>query len=200
VVKEVVPASEAQPALQYTPTTTHTPPPTPTSVPTQPPTPTKTQMPTATPTSVPTQTPTNTPAPTATPVPWTAVPVLVEPPAGGEFKNPLVFRWQGSLNAGEGFQVTIYHPASNERIQTGMLTDREWSYELPANRTGEWRWTVWVVRQGTVLATSEEWMFWFDPWKGRDLAPSNPKAPGGGPPALPDLPTATPTATPGPWG
>ena len=46
------------------------------------------------------------------------------------------------------------------------MTDQEWTYSLHKDLVGEWRWIVWVVKEGEVLVTSEEWFFWLDPHEG----------------------------------
>ena len=198
------PAVTATPLPTLTATTAPTPSPTPTLTATQQPTatvtPTRhptatataTRQPTATatatatrqPTSTPTRTPTRTPTPaetaTPTPAPRAVPPEPVSPAQGKERKNPVTFQWQGSLNAGEAYQVTLYHPKSDYTIQSELLTAQEWSIDLPGDRYGEWRWTVSVVSQEKVVAFSSEWMFWFDPSPG-----GGPKPPDEGPPTVP---------------
>jgi hypothetical protein len=47
-----------------------------------------------------------------------------------------------------------------------LLTDQSWTADLPADKYGEWRWTVSVVQGGRAVTTSSEWMFWFNPFPG----------------------------------
>jgi len=108
------------------------------------------------------------------------------PEGGGEFKNPITFQWSGSLGAGEAYQVTAFHPGSDYTIQGDLLTTPEWTTDLPGDRYGEWRWTVSVVRGGSAVATSSEWMFWFNPFMGVE------------PPSEPGQPEPTSTKTPEP--
>lgn len=153
-----------------TPTATHTPPPTPTATatPTTAPTATPTDTPTPSVTPTPTITPTNTPTPypTATPRPRATAPQLTAPAQGGEYPSPVTLQWQGALNAGQSYQVTAYHTASGHALQSGLLTAPSWTVNLPADKAGEWRWSVSVVQNGTTIATSDEWMFWFNPHPG----------------------------------
>jgi hypothetical protein len=53
-------------------------------------------------------------------------------------------------------------------IQSELLTDPSWKTDLPVKEDtdGEWRWTVSVMLYGRTLATSPEWMFWFNPHPG----------------------------------
>jgi hypothetical protein len=44
------------------------------------------------------------------------------------------------------------------------LKAEQWEPDLPAERFGEWRWQVSVVSEGKVLVSSDEQMFWFDPF------------------------------------
>jgi hypothetical protein len=45
-----------------------------------------------------------------------------------------------------------------------LLLIQSWTTDLPADRFGEWHWRVSVVANGTAVATSSEWMFWFQPF------------------------------------
>ena len=153
--------------------------------------PAPTPSPTAVPTSAaistlfPTGTPslTATPTPFPTPVPGATVPELIAPAIGDTYRNPMTFRWRGSLRAGQAYQVTVFHAESGYTIQSGLLTEQSWTTDLPVERYAEWRWTVSVVRDGKILATSPERMFWFSPFPTRFPTPP---------------PTAFPTTTPSP--
>jgi hypothetical protein len=170
-----------RPQLQPTPTPTLT-----ARIPTAAPTPSDTPRPptatplpptltsTATPTPTPTATPTGTPTPTATPTSHLVIPApvpvtpaqLLAPSQGDTFKNPIVFQWSGSLQAGQAYQVTAHHPGSGHVVQSGLLTDQTWNSSLPAENYGEWRWTVSVMRGERTVTTSSEWMFWFSQFGG----------------------------------
>ena len=160
----------AVPSATHTATWT----PTATSTPTAPAAPSATPPPTATSTATSTPPlrtatpPTATVTPTASPTASSpaAAPVLLEPQAGFKYPNPVTFRWDGPLHEGEAFQVTAWHVKSGERVQTSPLTGLEWTYSLHKDLVGEWRWVVWVVKEGQVLVTSEEWFFWLDPHEG----------------------------------
>jgi tetratricopeptide (TPR) repeat protein len=133
---------------------------TPSSVPS--PTPTV-YTPPLTPTVTPSLTPTVTPS-LPSPVPPTpSPPELLAPAYGRTYKNPVVFEWRGSLSAGQAYQVTARHSRTGHTVQSGLLTDLRWSGILPPGEYGAWHWTVSVIRGESVLATSDEWMFWFDP-------------------------------------
>jgi hypothetical protein len=141
---------------------------TPTRTPSPPPT---VATPSATPTSTAPPTPTRTPtlAATATPVPPRAtVPEPLAPSQGGTYQNPIAFQWRGSLSAGQSYRVTARHLESGHVIQSELLTDQSWTVDLPPERYAEWRWTVSVVQGGREVATSSEWMLWFNPRPGGD--------------------------------
>jgi hypothetical protein len=173
----LVSTATAVPSATHTATST----PTATSTATPSATPSATVSPSTTPTSTATSTATATAMPSPTPIPstptatpsvsptaspQTAAPVLLEPQSGYRYPNPITFRWDGALNEGEAFQVTAWHVASGKQVQTSPMTEREWTYGLHKDLVGEWRWVVWVVKDGQVLATSEEWFFWLDPHEG----------------------------------
>jgi serine/threonine-protein kinase len=119
------------------------------------PAPTVTSAPAATPTARPTE-----------PQPATA-PQRMAPSQGGTFKNPIMFQWTGSLGAGQSYQVTASHRASNHIIQSEPLATENWSTSLPDDKAGEWLWSVAVVQDGSAVITSSQGMFWFDPFGGR---------------------------------
>lgn len=157
--------SVPSPTGTATPTLEPSPSPSPTASPTAEPTPTATATlaPTATPTAVPTATPLPT-TPPATPTPQVTVPLLVAPPRGGTFRNPVQFAWEGALAAGQSYHVTVRHRGSGHAIESGALTTPSWSVSLPDSHVGEVVWSVSVVQAGSVAATSAESMFWFDPF------------------------------------
>ena len=142
--------------------------PAPTDIPTAtliPPTPTATlPPPTETPIPpLPSSTPTQTPRPTPTPT----EPELVSPPwGGGPYRNPIMFSWRGSLNAGQAYQVTIYNVQFGYAIvQSPLLKSPSWATALPDKSwdTGEYRWNVSVVNGGVKVITSAERTFWYSP-------------------------------------
>jgi hypothetical protein len=125
----------------------------------------------------------------ASPSPRAVVPELVAPAQGAQDQqNPITFRWRGSLSGNQVCQVTAYHPGSGERVNSGPLAATTWSTYLPADRYGEWRWTVSVVQEGEVVTTSDEWMFWFNPFPGS--GPRDPQPPSSEP--VSPLPTRMP--------
>ena len=136
-------------------------------------TPTLTPRPTSTPTFTPpppSKTPTLTSSSTPRlkpPSPPSAVaPELVSPSKGGTFKNPIAFQWNGTLYAGQAYQVVAYHAESGYVIQSGLLTTQSWETEgLPGDKYGEWRWYVVVLDDGAEIIRSEEWLFWFRPFE-----------------------------------
>ncbi len=125
------------------------------------------QIPTDTPLP-PTETPTRTPSPTPTVtlIPTVSPPTLLEPAQGGTYRNPITFQWQGLLDEGQNYQVIVYQVVSDYARQSGLLMTPSWSWttNLPTERLGEWRWRVAVMQDGVEVATSVEWMFWFDPF------------------------------------
>jgi len=175
----VVPASPtATEDIEPTDTSTPEPSPTATPSPTEEPSPSPTREPTAT--AEPTDTPTPEPTATSTPRPTTAVtttprptdppqataPQAVGPPQGGTYQNPIAFQWNGSLGAGQAYQVTAYHRGSGEVVQSGALTGTSWGATLPEGKVGEWVWYVSVIQNGSAVMSSPESMFWFDPFGG----------------------------------
>jgi tetratricopeptide (TPR) repeat protein len=140
-----------------TPTAIATDTPTPTDRPTRTPTPTVTPTHTSAPTDTPTQSPTHTATPTASP------PEPVVPEQGHTYKNPVTFQWSGFLRSGQEYQVIARHPGSGDSIESELLTNPNWEFNLPGEKYGEWRWKVLVMQEGRIVATSPEWMFWFRP-------------------------------------
>ncbi len=118
------------------------------------------------PTSTPQPTDTPTPFPTATPRPRATAPQLIAPKEGGEYRSPVTFEWQGTLSADQSYRVTAYHVESGHTLRSGLLTVQSWTEDLPGEKYGKWRWRVAVVQNGSEVATSPEWMFWFNPLPG----------------------------------
>jgi serine/threonine-protein kinase len=156
------PTSTTTRTVTPTATGTATPTPTATTTPTPTATGTATPTPTSTATAAPTPTATRTPTPSPTPTP---VQPTQQQPVQDSYKSPLTFRWEGSLGAGQFYQVVLYHPQSGQTIRSELLERVEWTVDLPSRQTGEWQWWVAVVQEGSEIATSARWVFWFDPWK-----------------------------------
>jgi hypothetical protein len=134
-------------------------------------------IPTPTPTPTPTPIPMPSPTPTPTPIPMpspTLVPIrpsLLGPTPGTTMRNTAVLRWRGKLGPCQFFVVHLHHRESGWTCESGALTGNCWEVALPADRFGEWRWEVRVIEGGTILAQSEEWHFWLDPFS-RDPLPT----------------------------
>jgi tetratricopeptide (TPR) repeat protein len=159
-------------------------------------TPMPTQTPTllwqATPTGTPVPASTFTPMPTPTPIPTIAKPELLEPLPGATYKNPVTFEWSGSLAPGLAYQVIARHSESGYVIQSERLLAESWTADLPVERHGEWRWRVAVVSGESIEISSDEWMFWFDPFPKTPTLPPAPTPT----PSLPPRPTRPSTPTP----
>ncbi len=144
--------------------------PTPTRTSTLEPTPslTSTRTPTATPrvTPTPSRTPSATPRPTRTP--QVSAPRLLSPLGAAELKSSLLtLRWAGELPGSDyGFRVNLRHGSGTPRYTSSLQEDTQWEIELPGDAVGEWRWSVAVVKQGEtlVLARSDEWTFYYNPF------------------------------------
>jgi serine/threonine-protein kinase len=156
------------PSPSPSPTAAATASPGPTHTPTRTPTHTPTATPAHTPSPTPTATATETPPPlpTATPAPQARAPSLTTPDQGGTYKSPVTFQWAGSLGTTQSYQVTAYHAESRHTLQSGPLTAQSWTIDLPGDKVGEWHWSVSVVQDGSVVAASIEWVFWFNPIDG----------------------------------
>jgi serine/threonine protein kinase len=94
------------------------------------------------------------------------VPTLAFPGYGMTYKSPIAFQWQGTLGEGQVYALRLWHLESGFSLSPPAVSGQTLSVDLPAERFGEWRWTVSVLQGETVLATSEEGMFWFDPGLG----------------------------------
>jgi hypothetical protein len=128
---------------------------------------TPTDGPTLVPTSTPirdvTLTPTNTFVPTfvATPI----VPALRFPQQGRCYEAIEEFRWEGTLQSGQTYQVHAWHTESDFNVSSDLLQSPNWvSPALPADKGGEWQWKVSVLSDGRVLVNSDEGMFWYSPF------------------------------------
>ncbi|HNT74876.1 MAG TPA: AAA-like domain-containing protein [Anaerolineae bacterium] len=119
-------------------------------------------------------TPTPTRGPTRTPTAVVNVVSLQTPLQGRTYKNPVVFQWAGTLGPNQRFQVFVHHIESGYSIQSSLLKNRIWYGDLPASRTGEWRWTVSVIENRERVFTSFEQMFWLDPGFGIGVSPISP--------------------------
>jgi hypothetical protein len=76
------------------------------------------------------------------------------------------FQWDGTVDEGQTYRVTARHATTGAVLQSDLLMIQVWSANLPDEKVGEWHWTVSVVQSGTILVTSDEGMFWFDPGQG----------------------------------
>ena len=90
-------------------------------------------------------------------------PTLTQPGYGMTYRSPVTFQWEGALEEGQTYAVRLGHHESGFSLSPSPVTAQTLSVDLPAERFGEWRWTVSVLHGDTVLATSDEGMFWFDP-------------------------------------
>jgi len=138
---------------------------------------TVTDTPTAVPpTFTPTQTSTSTPTATNTPQPptstYTPVPVsppsLVIPAPGQTYPNPLVFQWTGRLYGTQRFQVRAKSLRTGAQVQSQLSTSTSWKIDFSPETYGEWRWRVYVIDNGQVVAQSPEVKFWFNPFTGSE--------------------------------
>lgn len=125
-----------------------------------------TPSPTLTPTPVsPTPTPTQTPTPTPTVPP--VQPQPVEPAwGGGPFRNPIEFRWRGSLRPGQAYQVTLYHIGLGYPfLRSPLLQTTSWKVDLPDKTwaSGHYQWRVSVMSGGKALISSPDRTFYYDP-------------------------------------
>ena len=215
-----LPTATALPTAAPTETPTRLPTPTRTPWPTLTPTPVPSGTPpsaTASPSATLTPTPTATETETLDPAPTTSVtqeppaptqtveaplsiaqpvvPTLLWPAPNREYPNPIAFRWEGRLRDGEAFQLTARHGETGQQIQTSPMTAKEWTYDLPKEWVGTWWWSVWVIRDGQIVARSPEWSFWLNPHRGRGPQASPTPDPAAPQPTLPprDQPQATPT-------
>jgi serine/threonine protein kinase len=157
------------------PTATPTPSRTPTS---PPPTSTPTGAPTLTATSTPvpsaTPSPTITASPQPTPAPDVSLPRLISPAGAAVLRTARVtLRWEGELpNSGYGFRVSLRHGGDGPDYASPILDGMQWTVDLPGDASdaiGEWRWSVAVVRHGEagdVVARSDEWTFYYNPFGG----------------------------------
>jgi hypothetical protein len=167
---EAAAPSVSTPIQEPTPMPVAVMPPTPTATSTPLPTTAPTPAPTAASTPLPTTT--STPAPTATPTP-TPTPFIVEPtlldPMPGARTRASVLRWEGELGTGQSFVVHLQHLENNQIRTSPALTTNCWEALLPVEWYGGWRWQVRVMQGDAILAQSEAWVFWLDPFPGETL-------------------------------
>lgn len=195
----VPPSSTPPPLATLPPTST----PTLTVTPSATPTPTRTATPTLTPTATPSPSPSLTPTATAT-LTRSSAPQLLAPEQGSTQGTRVTFRWRGAIQRAEtvwqAYQVTARHVESGAVIQSGPLGETTWTADLPAERFGEWRWSVAIIEGNQAVATSAQWMFWMAPHSGAPAQPPSEPPPSGPttPTPIPTVPFAWPTATPSP--
>jgi serine/threonine-protein kinase len=150
------PATDAPTA---TPTATVTPEPNPTETPAATSTSKVDPSPSPTPTVPPTTPPptaTSTAVPATTPVPLS--------PAGGQYPNPIVFLWSGSLGEGQSYQVVATHVESGRQVQSGPVQGSTWQADIPGDAFGEWRWQVQVLDGGEPVAQCAPVTFFYNPF------------------------------------
>ncbi len=123
-------------------------------------------------------------------VPRAKVLELIYPEQGLCYDHTPTFRWEGRLYAGQKYQVHACH--DSYCIHSSPLDCcTYWRGELPAEQFGAWHWTVSVLQNGSVVKTSAERMFWFNPSGcGRNNGSSLE--------SLPGIPTPPPTVPPPP--
>lgn len=110
---------------------------------------------------------TPTPPPTPTPEDVAKEIELLKPPEGETSKNPVTFEWESPLGPKQEYWVKAWLVGTNESQEYVMehrTREQMWAVDLPAEKSGKWRWTVSVVRGEKVIETSNKWMFWFDPF------------------------------------
>jgi hypothetical protein len=78
----------------------------------------------------------------------------------------VTFEWRGALGPGQAYQVGVRHDGNGAVIRSGLVTQQSWLADLPADKYGGWTWSVSVIQNESVIATSDEWSFWFDPHSG----------------------------------
>jgi hypothetical protein len=109
---------------------------------------------------------------------------------GGTYRNPVTFEWRGSLKPGQAYQVTVRHVKTGYEIQSGLLTEESWTVDLPVDKHAEWCWTVSVLQDWRILATSSEQRLWFNPFPKPTPFPTQPL------PCPTPFPTRPPEPTP----
>jgi hypothetical protein len=90
---------------------------------------------------------------------------LVFPEHGGiGGKRYVTFRWEGTLEAGQYYQVTIWwfrHGRYGGTMQPPPVFDTELHYDFHS-ATGEFHWNVSVIEDGKIITTSDSWNFWVE--------------------------------------
>ncbi len=126
--------------------------------------------------------------PLCVPVSCAVIPQPYAPPSRhAAYRNPLTFRWRGSLNPGQAFRVTVdWCPddgdlaGQNIRLaQSGPLKGHSWTIDLPKVKVnkgwvdvaGAVCWTVSVMSGEDELSLSRTASFYFDPLRGLPQAP-----------------------------
>ena len=142
------------------------------------PTPVWTPTPTRLIIPIPTISPTITPIPQprVTSVPRANPPELFSPAPGSSVeKNPVAFKWHGSLSVGQSYKVIARHMDSGYVRESALLTGQAWDTDLPCDKFSEWRWKVHIFQAGEQLASSSEQFFWFCCFCGQPVPPVPPK-------------------------
>jgi serine/threonine protein kinase len=146
------------------------------------------ELPTAlSPKRTPTATPTTLPSPSASPILTQSVPLAVEtratatpqatskpasiapqltqPAMGSQSKNPVNFSWQGNLGTGQSYLLQAWHVETAHMVEA-TTQNASHQADVPAEKIGMWRWHVYVVQGGNIMAKSPDWEFWFNPVPG----------------------------------
>jgi len=141
----------------------------------------------ATSTPLPTLTPTLTPRPAtpdlggtvSTETPGVSTLQLLSPDRGLSFKNPVHFSWQGPLRMGQQYQLVLRHEETRYEA-TYPVGDGVWlDIDLPAEKVGQWLWSVRIIEGDRVIVESEQWHFYLVPLDVSTAAPTpSPNAPG----------------------
>ncbi len=155
------------PTASQTLTPTASPSPSPTASASASPTPSGTASPTATASA----TPSGTPTPRTTASPAVTSPWLLSPAGAVTLRaSRITLRWNGTLpNASYGFRASLYHVGGTFNETSPVTGDTQWVVDIPGHAIGEWRWSVSVVLRNQpddVLASSDEWTFYYNPFPG----------------------------------
>lgn len=104
--------------------------------------------------------------PSPAPIPPPVPPSLIAPSwGGGPYRNPIIFKWSGSLSAGQAYRVSVHATQDSSLVaQSESLTSTCWETHLPTWAAGlELGWDVSVVSGRQEVSTSPTWTFWFNP-------------------------------------
>ena len=111
----------------------------------------------------------------ATPESTALAPGLISPAGAAVLGTARVtFFWTGELpNEEYGFRVNLRRGGNAPDHHTSPILDSvHWTVNLPGDAdqaTGEWRWSVSIVRRNETkdtVVTSDEWTFYYNPFGG----------------------------------